>query len=263
MRFWLPGHTPTESGQDPTEQRKRASSQKRNMAMEGMTKAISEIKRLSDETDRAGEAGKGFAVVAEEVRNLAQRSAEAAKNMSALIAQSQSNSDNGVKATGELVVILKDITAVSDKVLNLMKEISAASDEQSRGIEQINVATTQVSQATQQAAANAEESSSASQELAAQSQEIQAIVVQLNSVANGANAASTNGASTGRRPGSLAHGKPHQGALGEKHHNLTLKARPTMGKSALARVAAKTVHKEPTAEELIPLEAEKHVAEFH
>ena len=100
-------------------------------AMDDMSSAINEIKKSSDETAkiikvideiafqtnllalnaaveaaRAGEAGKGFAVVAEEVRNLAQRSAEAAKNTSSLIEGSQKNSDNGVRVTEELVAIL-------------------------------------------------------------------------------------------------------------------------------------------------------------
>ncbi|MEE8575629.1 MAG: methyl-accepting chemotaxis protein, partial [candidate division Zixibacteria bacterium] len=169
-------------------------------AMNSMSEAMVEIKKSSDETAkiikvideiafqtnllalnaaveaaRAGEAGKGFAVVAEEVRNLAQRSAEAAKDTSALIEGSQKNAEAGVKSTEELVEILKNITGGIKKVTDLLGEVTAASDEQAQGVEQLNTAVGQMDQVTQQNASNAEESSSASEELASQAQEMQRV----------------------------------------------------------------------------------------
>ncbi|MBD3318084.1 MAG: hypothetical protein GF344_20065, partial [Chitinivibrionales bacterium] len=90
------------------------------------------------EAARAGEAGRGFAVVAEEVRNLAQRSAEAAKNTANLIAGSQKSAEDGVEASREVNDLLVDITDKVEKVNQLIAEVSAASDEQSQGIDQVN-----------------------------------------------------------------------------------------------------------------------------
>jgi methyl-accepting chemotaxis protein len=170
-------------------------------AMERMADAISKIKTSSDETAkivktideiafqtnllalnaaveaaRAGEAGKGFAVVAEEVRNLAQRSAAAAKNTSELIEGSQKNADNGVAVSNEVAGILKQIIEGVQIVTQLVSEVSSASDEQAKGIDQINTAVTQMDTVTQSNAANAEESASASEELSAQAVELNEMV---------------------------------------------------------------------------------------
>jgi methyl-accepting chemotaxis protein len=114
------------------------------------------------EAARAGEAGKGFAVVAEEVRNLAMRSAEAAKSTAAMIEQSVGNSRNGVTIAAE--------------VAKLLEEIAAASDEQNKGISQVTEGVTQMDTVTQSNAAAAEEAASASEELAAQSQQMASVV---------------------------------------------------------------------------------------
>jgi len=170
-------------------------------AMTRMIDAIGHIKKSSDETAkivktideiafqtnllalnaaveaaRAGEAGKGFAVVAEEVRNLAMRSAEAAKNTAALIEQSQKNSENGVNVSSEVAQILQKIVDVAQKLTQLSGEVSAASNEQSKGIEQVNAAVSQMDKVTQSNAASAEESASASEELSAQARELQDMV---------------------------------------------------------------------------------------
>ena len=117
------------------------------------------------EAARAGEAGKGFAVVAEEVRNLAQRSAEAAKNTAALIGDSQSNADQGVEISNEVTKVLQNIGEKVAKVSTLNQEVSSASDEQAKGIDQINTAVSQMDHLTQGNAANAEESAVASEKL--------------------------------------------------------------------------------------------------
>ncbi len=128
------------------------------------------------EAARAGDAGKGFAVVAEEVRNLAMRSAEAAKDTAQLIEESVGNAEGGVALNQEVMGNLEEISAQVGKVSEVMAEISAASEQQSQGIEQITTAVEQMNQVTQQSAANAEESSSAAEELSGQSEEMRSLV---------------------------------------------------------------------------------------
>ena len=122
------------------------------------------------EAARAGEHGKGFAVVAEEVRNLAQRSATAAKDTATLIEDCVNKAENGAQLSGKCGESLQEIVKNVKKATDLTKEITNASGEQSEGISQVNSAIQQMDQLTQQNAANAEETASASEELAAQSQ---------------------------------------------------------------------------------------------
>ncbi len=176
-------------------------------AMGDMSSAIDKIKQSSDETAkiiktideiafqtnllalnaaveaaRAGDAGKGFAVVAEEVRNLAQRSAEAARSTAELIQQSQANADNGVQVTTEMGSTLDAIQESAGKVAALVGEITSASDEQAQGIEQLNTAVAQMDHVTQSNAANSEEAAAASEELSAQANELNDMVETLASV---------------------------------------------------------------------------------
>ncbi len=137
------------------------------------------------EAARAGEAGKGFAVVAEEVRNLAQRSAEAAKNTAALIEGSQAKADDGVKVANQVADLLKQITDGVEKVTSLVSEVAAASAEQAQGIDQINTAVSDMDTVTQSNAANSEESASASEELSAQARELNDMVSTLSAVIGG------------------------------------------------------------------------------
>jgi methyl-accepting chemotaxis protein len=128
------------------------------------------------EAARAGDAGKGFAVVAEEVRNLAMRSAEAAKNTANLIEESVTNAEGGVAINQEVLKNLDEINGQIKKVSEVMAEIAAASEQQSQGVDQINTAVEQMNQVTQQVAANAEESASAAQQLSSQASEMQSMV---------------------------------------------------------------------------------------
>jgi len=134
------------------------------------------------EAARAGEAGKGFAVVAEEVRNLAMRSAEAAKNTAAMIEESVNNSKNGVAIAVEVGKNLEEITTAATKVNALVGEIAAASKEQAQGIEQVNTAVAQMDKVTQANAAAAEESAAAAEELSSQAMQLDDMVKQLGAL---------------------------------------------------------------------------------
>ena len=142
------------------------------------------------EAARAGDAGKGFAVVAEEVRNLALRSAEAAKNTSAMIEESIRNTELGVSTTQEVSGMLKKITEGAREVNLLVADIAAASREQSEEIHQINKVVSQVSEVvnqinsamdqvravTEQNAATSQESASVAEELSGQAKELEVMV---------------------------------------------------------------------------------------
>ncbi len=118
------------------------------------------------EAARAGDAGKGFAVVAEEVRNLAMRSAEAARNTAEMIESSVTNSESGVALNREVLQNLTEINEQISKISNVMPEIVEASEQQDHGFTQVNTAIANLDDVTQQNAANSEESSSAAQSLA-------------------------------------------------------------------------------------------------
>jgi len=156
-------------------------------ASEGTAEIIKDINEIAFQTNllalnaaveaaRAGDAGRGFAVVAEEVRNLAQRSKEAAGKTEALIKESVNLAQGGEKICGQVNENLGEIVQAVGQVTDIIGEIAAASEEQARGIDQINKAVAQMDQVTQQSAANAEESSSAAEELSSQAQELAAMV---------------------------------------------------------------------------------------
>jgi methyl-accepting chemotaxis protein len=128
------------------------------------------------EAARAGDAGKGFAVVAEEVRNLAMRSAEAAKNTANLIEASLQNAEGGVAINQEVSKNLMDINGQVNKVSEIIAEIASASEQQEQGVSQISTAVEQMNQVTQQTAANSEETASGAEELSAQAEEMNSMV---------------------------------------------------------------------------------------
>ena len=117
------------------------------------------------EAARAGEQGKGFAVVASEVRNLAQRSAAAAKEIKALIGDSVEKVGSGAKLVEQAGSTMEEIVESVKRVTDIMGEITAASQEQTSGIEQINMAVTQMDQVTQQNASLVEEAAAAAASL--------------------------------------------------------------------------------------------------
>jgi methyl-accepting chemotaxis protein len=128
------------------------------------------------EAARAGDAGKGFAVVAEEVRNLAMRSAVAAKDTAAMIEESVRNANEGVHINEEMLKNLETINTHVGKVYEVMADIASASEQQTEGISEIAAALQQMNGITQQTAANSEEAAGASEELSTQANEMRTMV---------------------------------------------------------------------------------------
>jgi hypothetical protein len=180
-------------------------------AMDNLGRVMGEIKSSSDETARilktideiafqtnllalnaaveaarAGDAGRGFAVVAEEVRNLAHRSAEAARSTGGLIQQARLSSDQGVAAAGEVGRILGEISQGVASVRELVGQVATSSREQANGVGEVTTAVTTLDHVTQGTAASAEESAAAGQDLHAQAQTVASAVDQLRWLTDGA-----------------------------------------------------------------------------
>ncbi len=196
------------------------------LLMQKMNQAISEIKRSSEETSkiikvideiafqtnllalnaaveaaRAGEAGKGFAVVAEEVRNLAMRSAEAARSTSVMIQESVNNSQNGVNISQEVDHNLNEITNTINQVVELIIKINNAGQEQSQNIAQISYTMSEIDKVTQSNAASAEESASAAEELSSQASEMGTVIDKLVELITGKAQLRENKTTKGRNLG--------------------------------------------------------------
>jgi methyl-accepting chemotaxis protein len=233
-------------------------------AVEQMAKAIDQIKQSAGETAkiiktideiafqtnllalnaaveaaRAGEAGKGFAVVAEEVRNLARRAADAARDTSELIEGSQKHADGSVTVADNLKKTFVGIEETSGKVATLVSEIAAASKEQAQGIDQVNTGVAEMDKVVQQNAANAEESASAAEELSSQAQELDMMVAELLAMVGGSQQRTVNRAQANR---------PRVQAP---------QAAPRRAPAAPARqLAAKAPAKKSKPEEVIPLDGD-------
>jgi methyl-accepting chemotaxis protein len=204
----------------------RQAGERGSQAMVELAKAIQDIKSNADQTAkivktideiafqtnllalnaaveaaRAGDAGKGFAVVAEEVRNLAQRAGEAARNTSTLIENSVKAADNGVILAKGVSEIVSQSTTASRKINDLVAEIAASTKEVAQGIEQVSIAVRQMDQVTQGNAASAEENSAVGEELSAQSQMLNGLVSGLDVMVRGMSAERPS-------PAAHAHARP-------------------------------------------------------
>jgi methyl-accepting chemotaxis protein len=183
---------------------------KANQSMNKLTSSMLEITRASEETSkiiktideiafqtnllalnaaveaaRAGEAGAGFAVVANEVRNLAMRAAEAAKNTANLIEGTVKKIKDGSELVEETSADFSQVAASAGKMSELIGDISAASTEQAQGIDQVNSAVGQMDKVVQQNAASAEESASAAEEMNSQATNMQTFVCELIAIVEG------------------------------------------------------------------------------
>ncbi len=131
------------------------------------------------EAARAGEAGAGFAVVAEEVRNLAAKSAEAAKNTAELIQESIDQGARGVLASGAVAKAIEKVVNRSEKAKTLTNEIAEAAAEQTKGIGQINQGITQLNTVTQQNSAASEEIAASAKEMTSQADNLTTVAGKL------------------------------------------------------------------------------------
>ena len=141
------------------------------------------------EAARAGEQGRGFSVVATEVRNLAQRSATAAKEIQALIKESVNNVEAGTQLVGEAGQTMGGIITSINRVTGIMQDISAAAAEQSKGIEQVNQAVIQIEEVTHQNAALVEEAAAATESLKQQASILSSLVEEFKVSVRGKSAA--------------------------------------------------------------------------
>ncbi len=228
-------------------------------ASEGTAEIIKDINEIAFQTNllalnaaveaaRAGDAGRGFAVVAEEVRNLALRSKEAAKKTEDLIKMSVSHAANGRVISGEVAGSLTEIVSAAGKVNDIVSEIAIASQEQARGIEQVNKAVSEMDKVVQVSAANAEESSSAAEELSGQSDELTGLVARFQVERE-----------TARRISKREVLSPE---VRRRVPTSLPVHRPQHGSQARSRTNGTNGSRKPTAEEVIPFDADPEFVDF-
>lgn len=219
------------------------------------------------EAARAGEAGMGFAVVAEEVRNLAQRSAQAARETAQKIEDSIRKSDNGVQISSKVASGLAEIVEKARRVDELVAEIAAASREQNQGITQVNSAVAQMDRITQANAASAEETSGAATELTTQSSSLRKAVESLRILVEGSSSAKSQSKPSGspRNEQALTKVAPHSSKKNGAHkpagQSSPVPVSAKAAKPAPKGVAAAPAPAPSTAPK-IPLPADGHFMDF-
>ena len=215
------------------------------------------------EAARAGEQGRGFAVVASEVRNLAGRSADAAKEIKQLITDSVDRVEQGTTLVGQAGTTMSEVVNSIRRVTDIMGEISAASSEQSAGVSQVGEAVTQMDQTTQQNAALVEEMAAAASSLSSQAQDLVQTVAVFNLGAGYSAARAPSRTSSHSAPHSSshsAHAKPKASAPAPQRSVAShAPAAALSAPSAAARPGAKTAARStPPAPKAAPAKALSH-----
>ncbi|MDX9975781.1 MAG: methyl-accepting chemotaxis protein, partial [FCB group bacterium] len=257
-----------------------------NDVMSRMAGAIQKIKQSSDQTARilktideiafqtnllalnaaveaarAGEAGKGFAVVAEEVRNLAQRSAEAAKNTAQFTDEAQLNANEGVQVAAEVARILEQIQESGGKVAALVQEVAVASKEQADGIEQVNRAVSQMDSVTQANAASSEEAASAAEELSAEAVQMNRMVGVLVGLIEGAKAIEDEAGFEAPKAETPRH-TPYRHEAQDRRVHATRPANGHQARKATPKPAKAHAEVSRKPEEVIPFEDATNLDDF-